>query len=154
MGAVSAAAPTIFRQWVQTMYFCTQNILEQNTLFIVESLKISCPMNKFRNTRVNVAVKIATNTQKASDTGFITASYCFKNFGITSPERYRERQILDFAPCSHNVPDAPTPMASTISFSCKVTSIINTHSPPPHTHRPAKPSPRTFNSKINSTTIK
>ena len=33
--------------------------------------------------------KVATNTQKALDAGFVTASYCLWNLGISLPERYQ-----------------------------------------------------------------
>ena len=41
MGSVGAAAPTIFSQWVQTMYLHPQ-YSGKNTFFIIESRKTSC----------------------------------------------------------------------------------------------------------------
>ena len=41
---------------------------------------------------------------------FITPSYWHWNLGIPSPERHEQRRLLDPASCTHNVPDAPTPI--------------------------------------------
>ena len=52
-----------------------------------------------------IPLQVATRTQKASDTGIITTW----NLGILSTERHQRRRVLDSAPCTHNVPDVPSP---------------------------------------------
>ena len=47
MGAVGAAAPTIFSQWVQTMHHGPTILWIKNALFIIKSQKTSSFMNKF-----------------------------------------------------------------------------------------------------------
>ena len=93
------SAPTIF--WKQKHIFISES--QKNTCFII-----------FRNTRVNSTAKVATSTQKASDTGFITVPYYLWNLGIPSPQRHQQRRVLDSAPCAHNVPDVPTPVQALV----------------------------------------
>ena len=89
--------------------FCTTIFWIKNTFSSQNHRRVNVIWTRFRNTLVNVTAQVATKTQKGSDTGFITVPYCLWNLGIPSPER--QRRVLDSAPCTHNVPDVPTPVA-------------------------------------------
>ena len=68
MGAVGTAAPTIFNQWVQTMYSAPNIFWTKNTLFLTESQKTrSSFRNKLSQYSGQPHSKAATNTQNASD---------------------------------------------------------------------------------------
>ena len=54
MGAAGAAAPTIFSQWVQTMYSAPTIFWNKSILSITESQKTNCFMNKLSQYQSNL----------------------------------------------------------------------------------------------------
>ena len=58
MGAVGAAAPTIFCQWVQKMYSAPTIFSSKTPFSSIHKHRRSSMTKSFRNTRVNIAVKV------------------------------------------------------------------------------------------------
>ena len=93
--------------------------------FMKDKNRGSCYMTKFSNILVNITVKVASKSVKSIRYRFIVASYYHRNLGIPSTERHQRRWVLDSAPCTHNVPNVPTPMCRWI-FACGVFRLIGT----------------------------
>ena len=73
----------------------------------------------------SITSKVAAKTQKASDSGFVTGhSFKVIVFGMWEslhPSAYQQRQVLESAPCTHNVPE----LFQTFLLPWSVRSVLN-----------------------------